>query len=98
MTDPNVPAAPDQAMTDEAIRTAVAQAVTKAYRDWAWQHPNLSEAIDRTGVIGTASQSLRQSPQFAEAVSAYHRARCELDLVAELVELARPILAAMLCT
>lgn len=79
-------------MTNDPIQSAVEQAVERAYADWAAEHPGLSAVIDRIKLVEHTAASLRTSPQFAQAVEAYHQARCEQALLGRLIDLAGPIL------
>ena len=83
-------------MTDEIIRNTVARAVEQAYKDWAAEHPSLAAVIDRTAFSERAAESLRDSEDYRQAVAGYHRGLTELELLNTLMELARPILSALL--
>jgi len=83
-------------MTDPTVRDAVAQAVGEAYDHWALEHPSLAAVIDRIRVTERAAESLRRSRAFAEAVEAYHQSRGKLDLASRLLDLAEPVVLALL--
>jgi len=83
-------------MSDELVRQTVARAVAKAYDQWAAEHPSLATVIDRITLTANVVQSLRDSDEYRQAVTAYHRGMSELDLLDRLVELAAPMLATIL--
>jgi hypothetical protein len=79
-------------MSDERVQAAVAQAAAQAYEAWAAGHPTLAAVIDRMELTQQTSESLRQSPEYKQAVLDFGKAQSELTLVSQLVELAGPIL------
>lgn len=79
-------------MSGERIQSAVAQAVSQAYDAWAAEHPTLASTIDRMTVTDQAAESLRQSPEYRQAVIDFGKAQSELAFVSQLIELATPIL------
>ena len=83
-------------MENEQIQQLVVRAVQQAYDDWAAEHPSLAAVIDRITLTEQATESLRNSPQFAQAVDGYHSASIELQLLEMLTELAGPIVSAIL--
>jgi hypothetical protein len=78
------------------VRQLVVQAVGRAYDDWAKEHPNLAGAIDRLSVTQRVAESLRASPEYRDALEAYARDRSQLAFLNRLIELAAPVLAALL--
>lgn len=78
------------------IEHAVEQATDQAWRDWSMEHPSLARVIDRTRLIDRTADSLRRSPEFRQAVDAYHRAGGELELLTQLSELAAGVLRKVL--
>jgi hypothetical protein len=77
-------------MTNEhaRIEQAVEQATEWAWENWSLEHPSLARVIDRTQLTDRTAASLRRSPEFRQAVEAYHRAGAELELMTRLSELA----------
>jgi len=85
-------------MANETVEQVIVRAVQQAYSDWAVEHPSLAAVIDRISLTSTAAESLRESPEFAAAVAAFHESRSELELLNRLTELAAPIVASILGT
>ena len=56
-------------MENEQIQQLVVRAVQQAYDAWAMEHPSLAAVIDRITLTEQATESLRNSPQFAEAMN-----------------------------
>jgi len=83
-------------MENEQIQQLIVRAVQQAYDAWAMEHPSLAAVIDRITLTEQASESLRNCPQFTEAMEAYHGASVELKLLEQLTELAGPIVSAIL--
>jgi hypothetical protein len=83
-------------MSDETIQQIVQQAVGQSYKQWAAQHPALSAVIDRVRVSDLAVASLRNSPEYRQAVADYTQGMTELNLLAQLMKLAGPIIAGLL--
>lgn len=83
-------------MSDENVQSAVAQAVSQAYETWAAEHPTLAAVIDRLALTQQTADSLRQSPEYKQAVTDFGKAQSELTLVSQLVELAGPIIRGIL--
>jgi len=83
-------------MSDEIVRQTVARAVQRAYEEWQQEHPSLAAVIDRITLTERAVESLRDSPEYHQAVAAYHRGLSEADLLNRLIDLAGPMLAAIL--
>ncbi len=83
-------------MENEQVQQLVVRAVQQAYDAWAVEHPSLAAVIDRITLTEQATESLRNSPQFAQAVEGYHSASIELLLLDKLIELAGPVVSAIL--
>jgi hypothetical protein len=83
-------------MVQEKINEIVAAAVGKEFDDWAAEHPSLAAVIDRVRLTEQTVESLRDTDAYQQAIAAYHRDECELDLLAQLAELAGPILRGIL--
>ena len=83
-------------MTDELVEQTIARAAEQAYDQWAAEHPSLAAVIDRIELTVRVAESLRESEQYVAAVEAYHRSRGEQDLLSRLLELAGPIVQAIL--
>jgi len=83
-------------MENEQIQQIVVRAVQQAYDAWAVEHPSLAAVIDRITLTEQATESLRNSPQFAEAMESYRTASVELQLLNRLTELAGPVVSAIL--
>ena len=83
-------------MANENVEQVIVRAVQRAYDAWAAEHPSLAAVIDRITLTERSVESLRGSPEFREAVEVYHASRNELDLLNRLIDLAGPVLAAIL--
>ena len=83
-------------MENEQVQQLVVRAVQQAYDVWAAKHPSLAGVIDGITITQQAVESLRNSPQFGQAVASYHDASIELKLLDRLAELAGPIVSAIL--
>ena len=77
---------------ETAIQTAVTEATGQAYRTWARAHPSLAGVIDRAVLIERTAQSLRNSPQYKQAIDGFYETRNEMNLLNQLMELAGPAL------
>ena len=78
------------------IQAAVQKATEQAYSDWASAHPSLANVIDRVVLTEQATESIRQSPEFSQAVAGFYESQNELDLVNQLIDLAGPVLQKVL--
>ena len=56
------------------LRDLIQSKVDEHWLTWAHQHPHLAEAIDRTRLIDTTVDRLRDDPEFINAIQ-----RCGLD-------------------
>jgi len=83
-------------MTDEIVQQTVVRAVQRAYEQWRQEHPSLAAVIDRITLTERAVESLRDSPEYRQAVAAYNRGLGEVDLLNRLIDLAGPVIAAIL--
>ena len=83
-------------MVDETVEQVIVRAVQRAYDAWALEHPSLASVIDRITLTRQTVEPLRQTPEYQQAVDAYHRSRNELDFLNRLIELAGPILQTIL--
>ncbi|MDY6913156.1 MAG: hypothetical protein SVT52_01675 [Planctomycetota bacterium] len=83
-------------MADEMVQQIVVRAVQQAYDAWAAEHPSLAAVIDRISLTEQTVESLRDSEQYRQAVAGYHQSRSELELLNKLIDLASPILGAIL--
>ncbi len=83
-------------MTDEIVQQTIVRAVQRSYDDWAVEHPSLAAVIDRISLTQHVVESLRDCPEYREALAAYQRGLSETDLLGRLTELAGPILTALL--
>ncbi len=83
-------------MENEQVQQLVVRAVQQAYDAWAAEHPSLAAVIDRITLTQQAVESLRGSKSFRQAVENYHSASIELQLLDRLIELAGPIVSAIL--
>ena len=83
-------------MTDEIVQQTVVRAVQRAYEEWQQEHPSLAAVIDRITLTERAVESLRDSPEYRQAVAAYNRGLGEADLLNRLMDLAGPVIAAIL--
>jgi hypothetical protein len=83
-------------MASELIEQLIVRAVERAYDAWAGEHPNLAAVIDRITVTQQTAQSLRASEDYRNAVADFHRGMAEADLINRLIDLASPLLTALL--
>lgn len=83
-------------MTDEVVNQTVAKAVERTYDDWATEHPSLAAVIDRITLTKHVVESLRDSQEYRDAIAAYQRGLNETDLLQRLMDLAGPVLTALL--
>lgn len=83
-------------MASEIIQQIVVRAIQQAYDKWADEHPSLAAVIDRITLTEHAAESLRTSDEYRNAVAAYHESKSELALLQQLIELAGPIVQAIL--
>jgi len=86
-------------MTDEQIKQInefIERATEQAFDYWAVEHPSLAAVINRIRLTERTAQSLRQSPEYRQALAAYRKGRDELAFFARLIELAEPILRAVI--
>ena len=83
-------------MADETVEKTLVSAVQRAYDDWAAEHPSLAAVIDRISLTDTTVSSLREMPEYAAAVAAFHQSHGELELLSQLTELAAPIIRSIL--
>ncbi len=83
-------------MSDEIVQQTIVRAVQRAYDGWAGEHPSLAAVIDRISLTESAVESLKDSTEYQQAIAAYHRDMSDANLLNRLVELAGPIVTAML--
>ncbi len=83
-------------MNDKKVTELVAAAVGQRFDEWARQHPSLAAVIDRISLTERTVQSLRDSAEYRDAVAAYHQDMNELAFLAQIADLAGPILHAIL--
>ncbi|MFP4054548.1 MAG: hypothetical protein ACLFV7_11875 [Phycisphaerae bacterium] len=83
-------------MASETIARTLQQATQQAYRRWATEHPSLATVLDELRLQERVEQSLRETPEFRNAVESYRQARCEICLLRELTATAGRLLAGLL--
>jgi len=83
-------------VNDKKVTELVAAAVGQRFDEWARQHPSLAAVIDRISLTERTVQSLRDSAEYRDAVAAYHQDMNELAFLAQIADLAGPILHAIL--
>ena len=83
-------------MNETKVTELVAAAVGQEFDEWALQHPSLAAVIDRISLTERTVQSLRDSAEYRDAVAAYHQDMNELAFLAQIADLAGPILHAIL--
>ncbi len=83
-------------MADELVKQVLVRAVQQAYEAWAVEHPSLAAVIDRITLTNRATESLRDSQAYRQAVAAYHQSQNDLELLNQLTELATPIVRTVL--
>lgn len=57
-------------MTTQDLRSLISEKIHGRWSDWANKHPNLAEAIDRTRLVESAVERLRNDPEFIQAMRA----------------------------
>lgn len=57
-------------MTTQDLRSLISEKIRGRWSDWAKKHPNLAEAIDRTRLVESAVELLRNDPEFIQAMHA----------------------------
>jgi len=85
-------------MTDERLEQMVVTAVQRAYDDWAIEHPSLAAVIDKVTLTEHATESLRDSPEYARAVAEYRQGQSDLSLLEQFVGLAGQVLKTILAS
>ena len=83
-------------MANDDVEPIIVRAVQQAYDNWAVEHPSLAAVIDRIELTQQTVESLRDSQAFRDAVEAYHNSCGELELLNRLIDLAGPIITAIL--
>jgi len=83
-------------MSEQAVQSAVERAVGQAFDRWANEHPSLAAVIDRIMVTDRAVESLRESDEYRQAVTAYHNGMSENDMLNKLLDLAGPVISRLL--
>ncbi len=81
---------------ETAIQSAIAEATGQAYRNWALAHPSLAGVIDRAVLTERTAQSLRNSPEYKQAIAGFHESKNEMNLLNQLMNLAGPALQMVL--
>ena len=82
-------------MNEAKVTELVAAAVGQTFDEWAIRHPSLAAVIDRISLTERAVQSLRDSAEYRDAVAAYRRDINELAFLAQIADLAAPVLHAI---
>ena len=70
--------------------------VQRAYDDWAAEHPSLAAVIDQVTLTEHATESLRDSPEYVQALADYQQGQSHLTLLEQFVDLAGPVLKRIL--
>lgn len=83
-------------MENEQVQQIVVRAVQQAFDAWAAEHPTLAGVIDRIELTTQSAESLRNSEAYRKAVASYYTSQCELTLLHELLDMARPIVMGIL--
>ena len=83
-------------MNDKKVTELVAAAVGQRFDEWARRHPSLAAVIDRISLTERTVQSLRDSAEYRDDVAAYLQDMYELAFLAQIADLAGPILHAIL--
>ncbi len=55
-------------MTTHDLRSLIREKIDYRWSDWAEQHPHLARAIDRTRLVESAVELLREDPEFIRAM------------------------------
>ena len=83
-------------MTNQKMVELVEQAVEKAWDQWALEHPSLAEAINASGIREQVAVTIRDSQAFKDALEHYKQSGNQLGLLAQVIELAKPLIASLL--
>jgi hypothetical protein len=73
-------------MTTRDLRSLVEEKIDGRWADWAQKHPNLAEAIDRTRLVESAVESLRNDPGFIQAMRAADLDDARLSAAARILD------------
>ncbi len=57
-------------MTTHVLRSLINEKINGRWMVWAQKHPHLAEAIDRTRLVESAVELLRNDPDFIQAMRA----------------------------
>ena len=83
-------------MTIENVQQLAVRAVQQAFDAWAAGHPSLASVIDRIELTQQTLESLQPSQPHRDAVAAYYKTGDGPELLRQLTELAKPIIAGIL--
>ena len=83
-------------MTVENVQQLAVRAVQQAYDAWAAGRPSLASVIDRIELTQQPLESLQPSQPHRDAVDAYYKTGDAPELLRQLTDLARPIIAGIL--
>jgi len=81
---------------NKPIDDIVSRAVGQRYDEWAAEHPSLAGVIDHMELSQQTAERLRETPAYWQAVNEYRQSRNEQTLLARLLDLAGPVLKAIL--
>ncbi len=73
-------------MTTHDLRSLISEKIDLRWSDWSSQHPHLALAIDRTRLVESAVDLLRQDPEFIQAMREADLDEAKLALAASILD------------
>ena len=83
-------------MEPKPVTEIVEEAVGQAWDAWAAEHPSQAAVIDQLDIKHRTAAELRETEEYRAAVEAYHDGLAETDMLKRLVEMAVPLVGAVL--
>ena len=83
-------------MTTHDLHSLVSERINIRWPDWAGRHPHLAQAIDRTRLIESTVDLLREDPKFIHAMREADLDEAKLALAANILGHADEIIFAAL--
>lgn len=83
-------------MEQRDLRDIIEAVIEERWDEWAGKHPHLAEAIDRTRLISTAVDRLREDPEFISAIAHTQTDQSRLVAVARLIRLVEAVISRLL--
>jgi hypothetical protein len=83
-------------MITHDLRTLIIERINLRWSDWAGRHPNLARAIDRTLLVESTVDLLRDDPEFIQAMREANLDEAKLALAASILDRADQFILAAL--